>query len=157
MSRVRTEKRHMTLRIGIKSPTPYAWGSNSPHPERLKRSNARGMPGGRLKLRFERYIKDSYNAFESCARYPSLGLFSYASVCRKAFRNSERTNSVNSLRFEHVIITRETARSVFFAIQPLIIDHLFWFCDRISPLRSALINWICEATEIEGDFPSSYI
>ena len=30
----------------IKFPTPYAWGSNSLPPGRLKQSNARGMPGG---------------------------------------------------------------------------------------------------------------
>ena len=36
----------MTSRIGIKFPTPYVWRSNSPPPGRLKRSNARGMPGG---------------------------------------------------------------------------------------------------------------
>ena len=53
-----SETRYMTSRIGIKFPTPYAWGSNSPPPGKLKRSNARGMPGGgMLKLRFERYIK----------------------------------------------------------------------------------------------------
>ena len=54
---VRTETRHMTSRLGIKFPTPYAWGSNSPPPGKLKRSNARGMPGGMLKLRFDRYIR----------------------------------------------------------------------------------------------------
>ena len=52
----------MTSRLWIKFPTPYAWGSNSPPPGRLKWSNARGMPGGVgggegvLKLRFKWYI-----------------------------------------------------------------------------------------------------
>ena len=46
------------IEAGIKSPTPYALGSNSPPPGRLKRSNAWGMPGGggMLKLRFDWYI-----------------------------------------------------------------------------------------------------
>ena len=46
MPRACAETRRMTSRLGIKFPTPYAWGSNSPPPGRLRRSNARGIPGG---------------------------------------------------------------------------------------------------------------
>ena len=42
----RIETHHMTSRIGIKFPTLYAWGPNSPTPGWLKWSNAQGMPGG---------------------------------------------------------------------------------------------------------------
>ena len=55
----------MTSRIGIKFPTRYAWGSNSPPLGRLKRSNAQGMPeGGMLKLQFERYIIWAFCVFQ---------------------------------------------------------------------------------------------
>ena len=35
---------------------------------------------------------------------------------------------------------------------PETIEHLFWYCDRIFPLWSALANWIWLVTEIEMEF-----
>ena len=48
--------RIMTLRLMIKFPSPCGWWSNSLPPGQEKASNARGMPGGILKLRFDWYI-----------------------------------------------------------------------------------------------------
>ena len=48
--------RIMTSRLVIKFPTLYGWWSNSLPPGQEKASNARGMPGGMLKLRFHWYI-----------------------------------------------------------------------------------------------------
>ena len=36
--------------------------------------------------------------------------------------------------------------------KPETIEHLFWYCDRISPLWSALANWIWLVTGIEIEF-----
>ena len=48
--------RNMTSRLAIKFPTPYEEWSNSLPPGQGKASNARSMPGGMLKLRFDWYI-----------------------------------------------------------------------------------------------------
>ena len=36
--------------------------------------------------------------------------------------------------------------------KPETIEHLFWYCDRIFPLWSALAHWIRSVTEIEIEF-----
>ena len=36
--------------------------------------------------------------------------------------------------------------------KPETIEHLFWYCDQIFPLWSALANWIWSETEIEIEF-----
>ena len=65
-----TATHNMTSRLAIKFPTPYEYWSYAPPPRRLsssnslppgqeKTSNARGMPGGMFKLRFDWYISIS--------------------------------------------------------------------------------------------------
>ena len=43
--------------------------------------------------------------------------------------------------------------TVFFCdSKPETLEHLFWYCDRVFPLWSALANWIGLVTEIEIKF-----
>ena len=51
--------RNMKPRLAIKFPTPFEWWLNALPSGQEKASNARGMPGGMLKLRVDWYITSS--------------------------------------------------------------------------------------------------